>query len=204
MHISRRDALTGATAAVAVATVPTVAQAATGPTEVERLYADLLHAREVHSEVGDALWRAYQKAKALFPEPPYPITGKFPTPRFALEALLNKPGVDQAEIHRGLEKLDAYDAECALIQDEQGMAALDIRNDETYDRIREIQEVLLDTPSITIRDVHLKILSEFSEGRWRALLTEDGIPGNVSLAVMRDLERLAGGGRRHDRNSHRR
>ena len=192
MSISRRRVLTGAGAATVVATVPAALSAAiNGVTKIERLYADLLQARVIHSEAQDAVYRAYQAAKVLYPEPPFPITGTFPTPRFALEALLNKPGVDQAEIIQGLRKLDAYDAECSFIDDKQGVPALDKRNDETYDRIGEIQETLLETPSVTIRDVLLKLLSENPEANWEKEIYDSGLYAKVAVAVKRDLERLA-------------
>ena len=197
MSISRRDALTGATAAVAVAAIPMSSNADIGPTEVERLYADLLHARAVHSEVQDACERAYQKAKALFPESPFPTPadpGVWP-PRLAFQALLNTPGHDEAKkiyYRKSLEKLDAYDAECALIQDQQGATALDIRNDETYDRIREIQDALLDAPAETYRDLLLKLLSEWKANNWEQEVYEHNLQAQVAVAVKRDLERLAG------------
>ncbi len=193
--LTRRAALTSATAAVAVVALPAGVQAAlaiNGVTEIERLYSDLLQARAIHSEAQDAVYRAHQAAKALYPKPPFPITGTFPTPRFALEALLNKPRVDQAEIVQGLRKLDAYDAECSFIDDKQGLPALDKRNDETYDRIGEIQETLLEAPSVTIRDVLLKLLSENPEGDWEKEINDSGLYAKVAVAVKRDLERLAG------------
>ncbi len=203
MQISRRGALLGATAA-AVVTGLTVAPLAmksagvkaalaiNGVTKIERLYADLLQARAIHSEAQDAVYRAHQAAKALYPEPPFPITGTFPTPRFALEALLNKPRVDQAIIIQGLRKLDAYDAECSFIDDNQGVPALDKRNDETYDRIGEIQETLLEAPSVTIRDVLLKLLSDSPEDNWEREVYHDGLHAEVAVAVKRDLDHLAG------------
>ncbi len=192
MNITRRNALLGATAAAAVAGLTVAALAINGVTKIERLYADLLQARVIHSEAQDAVYGAYQAAKALYPEPPYPITGTFPTPGFALEALLSKPGVDQAQIIQGLKKLDAYDAECNFIDDNQGVPALDKRNDETYDRIREIQETLLGVPSVTIRDVLLKLLSENPEDVWEKEIYHSGLNAQVAVAVLRDLERLAG------------
>ncbi len=208
MQITRRNALLGATAAAAVTglttapltTAPLAIKAATvkaalainGDTKIERLYADLLQARAIHSEAQDAVYRAHQAAKALYPEPPFPITGTFPTPRFALEALLNKPRVPQAEIIQGLGKLDAYDAECSFIDDKHGVPALDKRNDETYDRMGEIQETLLEVPSVTIRDVLLKLLSENPEGDWEKEIYHDGLHAQVAVVVKRDLERLAG------------
>ncbi len=203
MQITRRNSLLGASAAAAVTglTVAPLAMKAAGVqaalaingvTKIERLYADLLQARAIHSEAQDAVYRAYQAAKALYPEPPFPITGTFPTPRFALEALLNKPGVDQARIIQGLRELDAYDAECRFIDENQGVPALDERNDETYDRIGEIQETLLGVPSVTIRDVLLKLLSENPGGDWEKEINDSGLYAKVAVAVKHDLERLAG------------
>ncbi len=206
MQITRRNALLGASAAAAVTglTVAPLAMKAAGVqaalaingvTKIERLYADLLQARVIHSEVQDAVYRAHQAAKALYPEPPFSITGTFPTPRFALEALLNKPGLPQAQIIQGLGKLDAYDAECSFIDDNQGVPALDKRNDETYDRIGKIQETLLGVPSVTIHDVLLKLLSESPEAYWEKEIYADGLYAQVAIAVKRDLERLAGSAR---------
>ncbi len=72
------------------------------------------------------------------------------------------------------------------------MPALDKRNDETYDRIGQIQETLLEVPSGTIRDVLLKLLSESPEDYWEKEIHHDGLYGKVAVAVKRDLERLAG------------
>ena len=193
-RITRRSALASATAVVAATMIPVVAGAATGHTEVERLYADLLRARGVHSEVADALDIAHQAAKALYPKPPFPITGKFPTPRLAFQALLTAPGHDEADkisCRKSLEKLDAYDAECSRIQEAHGVTALDIRNEETYDRIMEIQDALLDVPAVTIRDVLLKLLSEWREDIWEQEVDYHGLCASVAITVYHDLERLA-------------
>ncbi len=192
MQITRRDAFLGTAAAVAVAAVPTVAQAATGPTEVERLYADLLRARAIHSQAGDACERAYQEAKALFSEPPFPETKSGPTAKTKLYRLLDNPLVDHTLVRQKLKKWDAYDEECNRIQDACGAVALETRNNETYDQIMEIQNALLDVPSVTIRDVLLKLLSVWREDIWEQEIDYHGLNAPVAVAVKRDLERLAG------------
>ena len=74
MQITRRDAFLGTAAAVAVAAVPTVAQAATGPTEVERLYAELRAAEVITLGAINAnepvLVAALKAATTLLPERP--------------------------------------------------------------------------------------------------------------------------------------
>lgn len=144
MQITRRNALTGATAAVAVAAIPATTRAVNGPTKIERLYAEQRRAEAIALEVVNTNEPALEAATALLPERPLWV--------------------------RKLEK----------------------ETDAAWGRAWKIQTALLNTPAETIRDVHLKVLSDFAEGHWRGVLTEDDIRGPTALAVMRDLERLAG------------
>ncbi len=199
MQITRRDALTGASAAVAATIVPTVARATVNrPTEIERLYADLRRWEAAWYEAVGVHADALQNAKALYPESPFPnpeSPGIWP-PRLAFHALLKTPGHDAADkiyYRKSLKRLDAYDAECDRIKERFGAAELKRVADAAWERIVEIHTVILDTPARTYRDVLLKLLAEHPEGEWEKELENDGeLYGPIAVAVKRDLERLAG------------
>ncbi len=89
--------------------------------------------------------------------------------------------------------MDAYHAECVLIDERHGVTRLKRLADAAFERKEKIFTALLKAPAQNYRDVLLKMLSEHPDGGWeREVNFHDGLHAHIAAAVKRDLERLAG------------
>ncbi len=176
MSISRRDALLGASAAVAVAAVPTTVQA--NDAHIEALLAEWRAADSVHleaREIADTTLFAAQRTAGPCPPDDLDRLGKQTT-----AAAVRSMRAWHAARAAAVERSDATEL------DRRADALQDVSND-AYDR-------LMAAPAQTPRGVILKMRGYYHDSEIDQLRTGDDPPdllGDVAASIYRDLERLA-------------
>ena len=174
MQISRRDAIASATAAVAVAAVPTAVQA--NDAHLEALYADWREAWRIW-------WKAYENADntkidALCSCGQNPVEGDYAS-KAELEAAWDSWGAAR---------------QAAVVR--SGSVELKRRADAAYDVEQTAFDRLMEAPAHTARGVLVKLRGCFLDEEIARIRAgdhpTDDLPAEYAATIYRDLERLAG------------
>ena len=200
MEITRRDALRGATAAVAVTGLPAVTNAATlgnPDAKLAALVDEIESAYREHEEIAAAEFLERRAIEASLPMPPERIQfGKKRRGRrpILLPSLIESMRAARIREHperskqivkdcdRLLAELHAYEAEIDRLRNSPKVRALRARLDELQFRINELVAEIHDTPARTVAGVLRKVLASFPSGMAPAMMA----------SVAHDLDRLAG------------
>jgi hypothetical protein len=174
MSISRRDALTGATAAVAVAAIPATVQA--NDALLEALYADWREA-----------WGIWSRANTV-------------ADKTRIDALRScEPSPVDTNYTSGAELEEAWDAWGAKRQAAKGrsdVVELKSQADAAYDVEQAAFNRLMEAPVSSARGVMFKLRGcflDFEIAQIRAGDYDvDDLPAEYAAIIYRDLERLAG------------
>ena len=207
--VTRRGALLGASAAVAVAGVPALAAAQAKPAadEVEFFHAKMTEALAEEMRLDNAFAVALKAFRKVYPTPLVCIEQLQPRERVWCEHEFNLEEISGANIqtmrNRGehdrdiaskvFNQLDTAKAELQELQDEDkslqetaGLGALGRRIEAANDRYFEFQRLFLESQAKTHRALLLRVREMSDE-------VEDGTYGrDIYDALLRDLERLAG------------
>ena len=174
MQISRRNALTGATAAVAVAAVPTTVRA--NDAHIEALLAECLEAERVHLEarnIADTTLFAAQRTAGPCPLDDLDRLGKQTTAA-------------------AVRSMRAWHAARAAAVERSDATELDRRADALHEVFSDAQGRLIAAPAQTPRGVILKMRGYYHGSEIAGI--DDGLEelsGEYAASIYRDLERLA-------------
>lgn len=200
MNITRRDALRGATAAVAVAGVPAVTNAATlgnPDAKLAALVDEIESAYREHEEIAAAEFMERRAIEASLPMPPESIQfgkkrrGRRPilSPSLieVMRAARNEKHPERSEqivkdCDRLLAELNAYELEVYRLRNSPKVRTLRTRLDELQFRIDELVAEIHDTPARTVAGVLRKVLASYPSGMAPPMMA----------SVAHDLDRLAG------------
>ncbi len=211
MQISRRDALMGATAAVAVAGVPiaVAAKAALAgdpviglAAQVKAAYRASIEADDIYEDVAhDAGWSVCDDFDWT---PVTTTTGQQYT--WGRESILEAAArveeegewrrITPKERDRALTAIDARMQRAARARHDLGLDSVKERKDQTRAHFRDLEARMLDMPALTVAGVLAKLQTWYSDGEIEDIRSggepDQDLQTDLAASVYRDLERLTG------------